>query len=582
MRLELIAHKNPKSPNSEIFRTLRTNIQFMNTKKKMKTLLITSSIPAEGKSWVASNLAVTFAQAGKKVCIIDADMRKGRQYRIFEVSPSPGLSNYLSDAEVDEEGNSSAKVTDYIQETEVPNLYLISAGNVPPNPSELLVSGQMVKFLDDLKEIFDLVIIDGTPCELVTDSIILSRIVDCTVLVAAYKLTKRDILDRVIKNIQNVGGNLAGVVFNKIVTNKKYDQQYYYYGSSKSKKTGEKAKTFVFGDIAKKLKSEEKTESTDTAETNPDNDELEKNIKELYRKMNEHQEAINNYEPDEEFKEEVLEDNNLENENNSNSSEEIIDNNDNNNENNDSNNDNSNDDNNENYENNENNENVENNESNEEIIENEYSENNIEEPKEEYIEENTSNENSYENDYKEPEIENIANNYEENYENKEESYENNYDNNYDNNYSYDYNNNYENSFNNENNTENNYQKNIDNSNDYLIKENTGWQEEQNATNWQENYNQETYNYGDQNKENYFEEKIETEKEENNSKSTLEQFYYQENSYNNNDNYNNYNNYNNNNDSYNYNNSYEKKEMTFEEKSEDIMRQINDYLDQENQ
>ena len=94
MKKEVIAHKNPKSPISEVFRTLRTNIQFMNVSKKMKTLLITSTFPSEGKSWVASNLAVTFAQAGKKVVLIDADMRKGRQYAIFGfcllyTSPSP-------------------------------------------------------------------------------------------------------------------------------------------------------------------------------------------------------------------------------------------------------------------------------------------------------------------------------------------------------------------------------------------------------------------------------------------------------------------------------------------------------------
>ena len=96
MKRELIVHQDPKSPISEVFRTLRTNIQFMNTKGKLKTILVTSTLPGEGKSWVSSNLAVTFAQAGKKVVLIDADMRKGRQYSIFEVSPRPGLSNYLS------------------------------------------------------------------------------------------------------------------------------------------------------------------------------------------------------------------------------------------------------------------------------------------------------------------------------------------------------------------------------------------------------------------------------------------------------------------------------------------------------
>ena len=96
MKKELITFRNPKSPISETFRTLRTNIQFMNVNKRMKTLLITSTLPGEGKSWVASNLAITFAQAGKQVILIDADMRKGRLYSIFGVEPRPGLSNYLS------------------------------------------------------------------------------------------------------------------------------------------------------------------------------------------------------------------------------------------------------------------------------------------------------------------------------------------------------------------------------------------------------------------------------------------------------------------------------------------------------
>ena len=243
MKKEVIAHKNPKSPISEIFRTLRTNIQFMDTNKKMKTLLVTSTFPGEGKSWVTSNLAVTFAQAGKRVILIDADMRKGRQYAIFEVSPKPGLSNYLSQAEIYENGQSSENIENYIQETEVENLYVISAGNVPPNPSELLVSAQMMTLLNDLKQLFDLIIIDGTPCELVTDSVILSRIVDSTLVVTAHKKTKKDALERVVKNIKNVGGTIAGVVLNKMpITSKKYGETYYYYGTPGSDKKKSQSK----------------------------------------------------------------------------------------------------------------------------------------------------------------------------------------------------------------------------------------------------------------------------------------------------------------------------------------------------
>ena len=234
MKKEVIAHKNPKSPISEVFRTLRTNIQFMDVNKKMRVLLVTSTFPSEGKSWVASNLAVTFAQAGKKVVLIDADMRKGRQYAIFGLSPKPGLSNFLSQVEIDDKGRLSEDVRNYIQATEVENLYVITAGNVPPNPSELLVSPQMIGLLDALKSSCDMIIIDGTPSELVTDSVILSRIADSTVIVTAHKITKKDALERVVKNIQNVGGKIAGVVINKVpISAKRYGEKYYYYGEDK-------------------------------------------------------------------------------------------------------------------------------------------------------------------------------------------------------------------------------------------------------------------------------------------------------------------------------------------------------------
>lgn len=242
MKKEVIAHKNPKSPISEVFRTLRTNIQFMDVNKKMKVLTVTSTFPGEGKSWVTSNLAVTFAQAGKKVVLIDADMRKGRQYAIFGLSPKPGLSNFLSQVEMDNNGRLSENVADYIQPTEVENLFVITAGNVPPNPSELLVSTQMIGLLDALRNSCDMIIIDGTPSELVTDSVILSRISDSTVIVTAHKITKKDALERVVKNIQNVGGKIAGVIINKVpISAKRYGEKYYYYGedrilSGKSKK----------------------------------------------------------------------------------------------------------------------------------------------------------------------------------------------------------------------------------------------------------------------------------------------------------------------------------------------------------
>lgn len=226
---ELIVKEDPKSPISEIFRTLRTNIQFMNTKNKLKSLLVTSTIAGEGKSWVSSNLAATFAQAGKKVIILDADMRKGRQYRIFDVSPRPGLSNYLSGVT---ENDKEVDLADYVQETEIENLFVIPAGNVPPNPSELLVSESMLHLLEKLKEICDIVIIDGPPTQLVTDSLILTRIADSTVIVAEGNKTKKESLRRIVDNIQKVGGKIAGVVLNKVKLSAKNYEQSYYYGST--------------------------------------------------------------------------------------------------------------------------------------------------------------------------------------------------------------------------------------------------------------------------------------------------------------------------------------------------------------
>ena len=267
MKKEVVAHKDPKSPISEVFRTLRTNIQFISTDKKTKTLLITSTLPGEGKSWIASNLAVTFAQAGKKVVLIDADMRKGRQYAIFDIPSKPGLSNYLSQVGIEETKSKSKGIITCLQKTEIKNLYVMPAGSIPPNPSELLVSQKMTKLLEKLKRVCDIVIIDGTPCELVTDAVVLSRMVDSTIIVTAHKITKKDALERVIKNIQNVGGKVTGVVINKMpISGKKYEEKYYYYGE---KTDTEKEETLTTTPMEMPKKQiEDLTVTTNTEEPN--------------------------------------------------------------------------------------------------------------------------------------------------------------------------------------------------------------------------------------------------------------------------------------------------------------------------
>lgn len=242
MRRELITHFEPKAPESEMFRNLRTNIQFMNTHKELRTLLITSTMPGEGKSYVSSNLAVTFAQAGKQVILVDCDMRKGRQFSIFGISPRPGISNYLSGVVEQDFTGDLDDIENYIQDTEVENLRVIPAGSIPPNPAELLVSEKMRDAINSLREKCDIVILDAPPALIVADSVILARQVDSCVLVTAHNETRMDEAEKVKNAIKNVGGKIAGVVINKIpASNKKYgNMYYYYYGSYGSESSEEK------------------------------------------------------------------------------------------------------------------------------------------------------------------------------------------------------------------------------------------------------------------------------------------------------------------------------------------------------
>ena len=228
MRKEIITQSDPKSPISEVFRALRTNLQFMSKSSNCQTILITSTVQSEGKSWTSANLATAFAQTGTKTLIIDADMRKPRQHKIFQISNIPGLSNYLSGIN-DMGRKQNIDVFDCIKKTGIDNLYLLPSGNIPPNPSELLMSDKTLELLEEVKNNFDVVIFDGAPCLLVTDSTIISRIVDSTVLVTSYKYTKIDDLKEATKRIKRVGGKIAGVILNRVeISNKKYESKYYY------------------------------------------------------------------------------------------------------------------------------------------------------------------------------------------------------------------------------------------------------------------------------------------------------------------------------------------------------------------
>lgn len=229
IRKELVVVNSPKSPEAEMFRNLRTNIQFMNADSEKKVLQITSTVPGEGKSYISANLAVAFAQINKKVLLVDTDMRKGRQYGIFNLNPRPGLSNFLSGVvDVDFVGEKE-NIENYIQSTDIENLYLISSGSVPPNPSELLVSSKMAKVINKLVDKFDVIIFDAPPCLIVADALIMARLVDFNLIVSAQNITKMEDLNKAKNAIENVQGKVAGVVLNKVqVTTKTYENSYYY------------------------------------------------------------------------------------------------------------------------------------------------------------------------------------------------------------------------------------------------------------------------------------------------------------------------------------------------------------------
>lgn len=225
---EIVTRENAKSYVTECINTIRTNILYMNSVKTAKTILVTSCRAQEGKSWTSANIAASFAETNKKVLLIDADLRKGRTNKIFNIEKIEGLSNYLyfmtGEAKKDLE-----LAKKYIKETEVPGLHVLTNGSVPPNPAELLESSNMLALLAMLKKLYDIIIIDSPPSMLVTDSVILSTIADSTILVVNSESTKINELIKVKKSIEMVGGNLIGAILNKVkVEGKTYSKSYYY------------------------------------------------------------------------------------------------------------------------------------------------------------------------------------------------------------------------------------------------------------------------------------------------------------------------------------------------------------------
>lgn len=222
----LITQRNPKSPISEAFRTLRTNIQFSSIDKEIKTIVFTSSTPKEGKTTVAANLATSIAMGEKRVLIVDCDLRRPRLHKAYQIPNIEGLTNILM-------GEKRLEEVEYRGREESSTLSILTSGPLPPNPSELLSSIKMKNFLEDMKLEFDMVILDSPPVGLVTDSAILSTLVDGTILVIEAGVTAIEAAQRAKELLDKVNANIIGAVINKIPIDKRgaYKYSYYQYSS---------------------------------------------------------------------------------------------------------------------------------------------------------------------------------------------------------------------------------------------------------------------------------------------------------------------------------------------------------------
>lgn len=223
--IDMITFKNPKSPVSENYRTLRTNIRFMSFKKNIKSIAVTSSRPGDGKTTIAINLGITIAQTGSRVVLMDCDLRNPSVHKCFLLDNNKGLTNILA---------SNASYNDCIFPTEINNLYIIPSGPKPPNPSELLGSDNTKELLEQLKSQYDCILIDTPPVLLVTDAALMSSISDGTLIVIASGKTEVKDAVKVKELLNNVGANIIGAVNNKtkLSINSQYSK---YYSGTKNK-----------------------------------------------------------------------------------------------------------------------------------------------------------------------------------------------------------------------------------------------------------------------------------------------------------------------------------------------------------
>ncbi|WP_408894293.1 CpsD/CapB family tyrosine-protein kinase [Paenibacillus taichungensis] len=213
----LVTMANPKSTSSEGYRKLRTNIQFSSIDSQIQTIMIASALSGEGKTTTIGNLAVTYAQEGKKVLLLDTDLRKPAVHRMFNVPNHVGLTSVLS---------SQYKVTEVLRETGVEGLHVLSSGPIPPNPSEMIGSRKMTALLQDLKEEYDVILFDTPPVLAVTDALIISSLCDGVILVVSAGKVKKDLVKKAKAHLEHVNARILGAVLNNVQVPKRRNAYY--------------------------------------------------------------------------------------------------------------------------------------------------------------------------------------------------------------------------------------------------------------------------------------------------------------------------------------------------------------------
>ena len=221
LKRRLITREDPRSPVSEAYRSLRTSMLFTSPDKKVKSILVSSAGPGEGKTTTVANLAITYANLGKKTLLVDTDLRRPVIHKVLDLKKEPGITDYLS--------GSVSDFSSIIQETEIENLCAVPSGIIPPNPSELLGSSKMLDLIKSLENEWDMILFDSPPLVAVTDATMVSKEIDRIIMVVKVGQTDKKAFDHTITSLRNVDAPIGGVILNAVTHKNSYGSYYYYY-----------------------------------------------------------------------------------------------------------------------------------------------------------------------------------------------------------------------------------------------------------------------------------------------------------------------------------------------------------------